>query len=89
MNKVKLALVGGLVLGLTAAVRADEGKGGKADIQQKLVGTWEVVKFTGKKGGPPPGATFEFTRDGKVIATAEEGARRTAGRRPTRSRARG
>jgi uncharacterized protein (TIGR03066 family) len=72
MRKVRLALVGALVLGLTAAARADEGKGGKDDLKGKLVGKWEVVKFTGKKGGPPPGATIEFTKDGKILVTAEE-----------------
>jgi uncharacterized protein (TIGR03066 family) len=77
MNTVRLALVGALVLGLTAAVRADDEKGGKSDLQKKLVGKWEVVKSTGK-GGPPPGTTIEFTKDGKAILTAEEkGEKRT------------
>jgi hypothetical protein len=60
MNTVRLAAVGALVLGLTAAARADEEKGNKSDIQKKLVGKWEVVQFTGKLG-PQPGDTFEFT----------------------------
>src|SRR5919202_5391206 len=72
MDKVRLALAGALVLGLAVAVRADEEKGGKPDLQKKLVGKWEVVKFTGKKGGPPPGATIEFTKDGKILVTTEE-----------------
>ena len=72
MNKVRLALAGALVLGLTAAARADEEKGGKSDLQKQLVGKWEVVKSTIKKGGPPPGAAVEFTKDGKVLVTAEE-----------------
>jgi uncharacterized protein (TIGR03066 family) len=73
MDKVRLALVGALVLGLTAAARAgkEEPKPGKGDIQKKLVGKWQVVKSTGEKGGPPPGATIEFTRDGKILVTAD------------------
>jgi uncharacterized protein (TIGR03066 family) len=62
------------VLGLTAAARADEEKGGTSDLQKKLVGKWEVVKFKGKDPkdkGPPPGMTFEFTKGGKIILAAE------------------
>jgi uncharacterized protein (TIGR03066 family) len=74
MNKVRLALAGALVLGLAVAARADE-KGGTSDLQKKLVGKWEVIKFKAKDPkdkGPPPGTMIEFTRDGKVILTAEE-----------------
>ena len=81
MNKVRLALAGALVLGLTLGARAGEGKGGKDDVQQKLVGTWEVVKFKGKDPkdkGPPPGMTMAFTKDGKVTLAAEvEGKKRS------------
>jgi uncharacterized protein (TIGR03066 family) len=72
MNTLRLALAGALVLGLMAAARADEEKGGKPDIQKKLVGKWEVVKFTGKKGGPPAQALVEFTKDGKIITSVKE-----------------
>ena len=75
MNKVRLALAGALVLGLTLGARADE-KEGKGDLQKKLIGTWEVAKFKGKDPkakGPPPGMTFEFTKDGKIILAAEVG----------------
>jgi uncharacterized protein (TIGR03066 family) len=74
MHKVRLALAGALVVGLTAAAGADEEepKPGKGDLQKKLVGRWEVAKSTGAKGVPPPGATIEFTRGGKVLVTAEQ-----------------
>ena len=68
MNKVRLALVGALVLGLAVGARAGKEKGGKDDIQKKLIGKWEVVK--GK--GVPPGATMEFTKDGKVVFAFEK-----------------
>jgi uncharacterized protein (TIGR03066 family) len=74
MNAVRLALAGALVLGVAAAARADEEKGGKDDIQKKLVGKWELVKFKGKDPkakGPPPGTTLEFTKGGKVVITLE------------------
>jgi uncharacterized protein (TIGR03066 family) len=74
MNAVRLALAGALVLGVAAA-RADEEKGGKDDIQKKLIGKWEVAKFKGKKPGekgPPPGTMVEFTKDGKLVITGEE-----------------
>ena len=75
MNTVRLALAGALVLGLTLGARADEGKGGKDGLKDKLVGKWEITKFKGqdaKDKGPPPGAVIEFTRDGKAVMTAEE-----------------
>jgi uncharacterized protein (TIGR03066 family) len=97
MNMLRLALVGTLVLGLMAAARADEEKGGKPDIQKKLVGKWEVVKFAGKEGAPPARATVEFTKDGKIITTAEnkgeklhwEGTYKVEGKRLTITRRRG
>jgi uncharacterized protein (TIGR03066 family) len=79
MNKVRLALVGALVLGLTMVARADEEKGEKSDLKGKLVGTWEVVKSKGKEGGPPPGATFEFTKGGKVLVTFEAEGKKVRG----------
>src|SRR5436305_1878960 len=68
MNKVRLALVGALVVGLAVAARGQEDKGGKGDLKKTLVGTWEVTK--GK--GAPPGATIEFTTDGKVVMQFEK-----------------
>jgi uncharacterized protein (TIGR03066 family) len=50
---------------LTPLTRGAEGPEGAA--KDKLVGVWEFVKG----GGLPPGATAEFTRDGKLILTAK------------------
>ena len=71
MNKVRLALVGALVLGLGVGARAgkEDPKPGKGDLQKKLIGKWDVVK------GAPPGsktATMEFTKDGKILMGFEK-----------------
>jgi uncharacterized protein (TIGR03066 family) len=41
--------------------------GGENDNAKKLVGVWEVTKSE----GAPPGATLEFTKDGKMKIRAE------------------
>jgi uncharacterized protein (TIGR03066 family) len=41
--------------------------GGENDNAKKLVGVWEVTKSE----SAPPGATLEFTRDGKMKLRAE------------------
>lgn len=76
MSMVRLALVGALVLVLMAESRADGDKGGKPDIQKKLIGKWEIVKFTGKNDGLPAKAIVEFTKDGKMITTWQENGER-------------
>jgi uncharacterized protein (TIGR03066 family) len=55
-----LLLLSGLVL--VAGVSAQA-----ADNAKKLVGVWEVVKAE----GAPPGATVEFTKDGKLKVNFE------------------
>jgi len=59
MRWSRFAIAGFLVLGLTLVGTAG-GENGK-----KLVGTWKLTKSSEKKG-LPPGATLEFTKDGKL-----------------------
>src|SRR5262249_28931595 len=60
MNMLRLVLVCGLVLGVTAVAAAAP----KVKVDPaKLVGVWEVTFDSGTVG---KGATFEFTKDGKV-----------------------
>jgi uncharacterized protein (TIGR03066 family) len=72
MKRLQSVLAGCLVLGLL-------GCGGsttkKAELtnKEKIVGTWEFVKTAEEKGAPPPGTTFEFTKDGKLIMTMKLG----------------
>jgi uncharacterized protein (TIGR03066 family) len=63
MNALKLlaALTVGCLLGTGA--RAEE----KPEYAKQIVGKWEVTKAD--EGTVPPGATVEFTKDGKVLAT--------------------
>ena len=39
-----------------------------SDTAKKLVGTWEIVT---SQSGAPPGATVEFTKDGKMSLRAK------------------
>jgi uncharacterized protein (TIGR03066 family) len=74
MKLLQLALVGCLVLGTSAASRAEDTKGEKKEApnKDKLVGTWEVVKAESEKG-PPPGMTVHFTKDGKATLSFKAG----------------
>jgi uncharacterized protein (TIGR03066 family) len=66
MKLLRLALVGALVLGVTA-VRAEDKKEGGVD-KKKLMGTWVVTKGETL----PVGATVEFTKDGKLKLVIKE-----------------
>jgi uncharacterized protein (TIGR03066 family) len=56
---------GVVVLALAVAALAIGAEDKPAPIDQaKLVGTWEAVK-----GGPPPGSTVAFTKDGNVTSS--------------------
>src|ERR1700677_1032532 len=57
------ALIGTAVLGLALTAVAS------TDNTPKLVGVWQVVKSE----GVPPGASLEFTKDGKVKLSAKFG----------------
>jgi uncharacterized protein (TIGR03066 family) len=55
---------------LTLALIGTAGGQDKKGIDKaKLIGIWEVVKSE----GAPPGATVEFTKDGKLILKAKVG----------------
>ena len=54
------------MLGMAMVILTLSACSGKGNAD-KIVGTWEVTK-PGK--GTPPGATVEFTKDGKMIMTA-------------------
>lgn len=60
-----------LMFGFTALfILAVTGCGGNAD---KIIGTWQVVKFKGKEAPKGIESTVEFTKDGKVIAIDTDG----------------
>jgi uncharacterized protein (TIGR03066 family) len=61
MNFCRFALAGVLVLGLTVIGVAG------TDTAKKLIGKWEVTKSE----DAPPGATLEFTEDGKLHMRAK------------------
>lgn len=61
-GRIAAALALALVVG--NLTQADDAK--KID-QAKLIGTWKIVKAE----GAPEGATVEFTKDGKMIVSAE------------------
>jgi uncharacterized protein (TIGR03066 family) len=63
MRWSRFAIAGFLVLGLTLVGTA--GGDTEKDIAKKLVGKWELTKSSEKKG-IPPGATIQFTKDGKL-----------------------
>jgi uncharacterized protein (TIGR03066 family) len=64
MYGIRFALAGAVILGLTMVAAA----GG--DTAKMLVGVWQIVKSQ----DAPPGATVEFTRDGKMKLRAKVGA---------------
>jgi uncharacterized protein (TIGR03066 family) len=68
MNAMRLMAVGLVVCLIGVTARADEKK---ADNAKLAVGAWEVAKS--HEGGPPRGAVVEFTKDGKIKVTGEEG----------------
>lgn len=61
MNALRLMAAGLLLLGLTAVVPA-EGK--KADLKDKLAGSWIVVKAA--EGSLPIDTVVTFTKEGKM-----------------------
>jgi uncharacterized protein (TIGR03066 family) len=65
MRIQRLAILAFLVIGLVIVGTA----GAQGDNAKKLVGVWEVTKSE----GAPPGATVEFTKDGKVKIKAKVG----------------
>jgi uncharacterized protein (TIGR03066 family) len=68
MKAQKFVLAAYLLLGLTALASGDDKKpGDKAANKEKLVGVWEPQ---GKD--TPPGATLEFTKDGKIKVHFED-----------------
>jgi uncharacterized protein (TIGR03066 family) len=69
MKLLALLLTAGLGLGLTAAGRADEKKDDKTN-KEKIVGTWVLEKPETPKN-LPPGAVFEFTKDGTLKFSAK------------------
>jgi uncharacterized protein (TIGR03066 family) len=69
MKLLPLLLTAGLLLGLTAAGRADEKKDDKTN-KEKIVGTW-VLEKPADPNGLPAGTVFEFTKDGKVKVSAK------------------
>jgi len=75
MNLLRVTLAGLLVLGLTAAGRADEKKADKKadqkpdDYAKKAVGSWEVSEGESMD----PGSTLELTKDGKIKFVIKRG----------------
>jgi uncharacterized protein (TIGR03066 family) len=70
MKVLRLLVVACLVLGLTAAARADDRKDDKKTYKEMIVGTW-VLKKDENPQGAPPGSVVEFTKDGKLKFTAK------------------
>ena len=60
----KFVVAGILMLGVAFGATA-----GTADNAKKIVGVWEVTKSK----DAPPGATVEFTKDGKITMRAKVG----------------
>jgi uncharacterized protein (TIGR03066 family) len=70
MKPLRLLLATGLLLGITAACRAGDKKEVKDETNKaKIVGTWMLEKPQKPKNFPP-GATIEFTKDGKLLFRA-------------------
>ncbi|HLW67955.1 MAG TPA: hypothetical protein VKS79_21740 [Gemmataceae bacterium] len=61
MKAFDYLLLGVALVASHGLVRADE----KID-KAKLVGDWKLVK-SNEIGGPPKGASFKFTKDGKLV----------------------
>ncbi|MFL5338956.1 MAG: TIGR03066 family protein [Gemmataceae bacterium] len=67
MNAMRMLAVAAVVGLLAVGVRAED----KPDTAKLIVGVWEVTKT--EEGGPPPGSTIEFTKDGKLKISAKMG----------------
>jgi len=67
MNAKNLLVVG-ITLCLLSWADAEEKK---ADNAKLAVGTWDVSKT--HEGGPPKGGVVEFTKDGKIKVSGEQG----------------
>jgi uncharacterized protein (TIGR03066 family) len=73
MKLLQLLLTAGLLVGLASVCRAEEKKADKDKTnKEKIVGTWVLEKPDKPKGGLPPGATIEFTKDGKLKLSAKQ-----------------
>ncbi len=70
MRILATALACCVALALAAPSRAADAKNAKdaKTSKEKIVGVWEVVKSE----DAPPGATVEFTKDGKMIVTVKK-----------------
>ena len=64
MNALRLSVAGLFLLGLCSVVTAEEKKD---DNKTLIVGSWELTKGESL----PPGATLEFTKDGKMKLVLE------------------
>jgi uncharacterized protein (TIGR03066 family) len=73
MEAMKLLAVG-VALGVLGPSAAAQDK--KADNAKLAVGTWEVTKT--HDGGPPKGGVVEFTKDGKIKVSGEQGGMKQA-----------
>jgi len=61
-----------LVVGITLCLLNWTGAGEKkADNAKLAVGTWDVSKS--HEGGPPKSGVVEFTKDGKIKVSGEQG----------------
>ena len=69
MKLLRLVLTTCLLLGLSAAAGAEDKKAEKSN-KDKIVGTWVLEKPETPKA-LPPGATLEFTKDGKLKLTGK------------------
>jgi uncharacterized protein (TIGR03066 family) len=69
MKSLATAVACAVVLALAGPSLAAEKKEDAKTNKDKLVGVWEVTKSE----NAPPGATVEFTKDGKMIVTIKDG----------------
>jgi uncharacterized protein (TIGR03066 family) len=69
MKSLATAVACCLVLALAGLSFAAD-KDPAATNKKNIVGVWEVSK---SDSGAPPGATVEFTKDGKMIVTIKDG----------------
>ena len=67
MRAMMLAISGFVLFGLSIAIAKD------TDYSKKILGTWVITK-----GEAPPGATVEFTKDGKMKLRAQLGEKELA-----------
>jgi uncharacterized protein (TIGR03066 family) len=68
MKALKLLAVGVAFCLAGTSAAADEKK---ADNTKLAVGKWDVT--TTHEGGPPKGGTVEFTKDGKIKVSSDQG----------------